>query len=679
MAMIQVRSFVKNQWVMPQNDGNFIASPINGKVIAHCNSGNLDMASLVDYARNVGGKNLRRHSFYQRAMMLKALAGYLHENRKALYPLSWQTGATQKDSLVDIDGGISTLFVFASKGRRELADCKILTDGGLEMLSRSGNFVGQHIWVPRTGVAVHINAFNFPVWGMLEKFAPAFLAGMPIIVKPASSTCYLTELCVKIMLQSKILPEGALQLIAGGAQNLLDYLQSQDVVSFTGSAVTGNQLRTHQVVIANSVRFIAEQDSLNAAILGQDSDPESAEFQQMLRETVRELTVKAGQKCTAMRRLLLPETYFAAFSDALQAKLRQIIVGDPHDKNTMMGPLVSYQQKQDMLQIITQLTGETEKIFGGGELALNGDDSDAEKGAFMAPMLLYCAFPDQAKLVHEIEAFAPVATMMPYRDPGHAALLANRGGGSLVVSVFTKNADLAREFVLESACYHGRIYFANGITGKEATGHGSPLPHLVHGGPGRAGGGEELGGLRGLHPYLQRTAIQGNPDLITAIAENWVAGSEYITEGAHPFRLYFEDLRIGKTYLSPKREITMADIEKFADFTGDKFYAHLDEVAAKANPFFEGRVAHGYLLLSFAAGLFVDPEPGPVLANYGIDNLRFTQPVYPGESIWVALTVKTKDNRTDEYGEVRWHVAMFNDKQEQVASYELLTMNAKAG
>ncbi len=674
--MKQIKSYIEGRWFSPQTQEAVILSPVDGTEFGYCGTDEIEMANVVAYARDVGAKNLRETTFYERAMRLKSLATYLQSHRQMLYPQSYYTGATHKDSMIDIDGGISTLFVYASKGRRQLPDNHVIAEGAMERLSREGNFVGQHIQVPRNGVAIQINAFNFPVWGMLEKFAPTFLAGMPMIVKPATVTCYLTEMCVRLMLKSELLPAGCLQLICGNTKDLLTHTISQDVISFTGSAETANKIKSDPHLLENNIRFIAEQDSLNASVLGLDAKPESDEFQQMLREAVREITAKSGQKCTAMRRIFVPEKSINAFMEQLKQKLKTIKIGAPSNKDVQMGCLVSQAQLKNVNDVINQLLGEAERFLGDEPLELHGDE-DMSKGAFMSPNLLYHPDPDNGDLVHKLEAFGPVATIMPYRDTAHAAKLANKGGGSLVTSLFTKSPDIAREFTYIAASYHGRIYFANGITGKQATGHGSPMPHMVHGGPGRAGGGEELGGLRGMNHYLQRTAIQGNPDIVSAVSGKWMPGGTQITEGAHPFRLYLEELTIGKTFLSGERKITRQDIGKFAEFTGDKFYAHLDEEMAKTNPFFEGRVAHGYLLVSFAAGLFVDPDPGPVLANYGLDNLRFTQPVYPGETIRVELSVMTIDGRNPEYGEVRWYVAIINNKDEQVASYELLTMNSK--
>ena len=670
MTMIEVKSYANGKWLQPGPSANAIISPIDGVEFARCGDSATDFAEMAHYARETGGKALREMTFHDRAHRLKALAVYLNERRDELYKLSFLTGATQNDAMIDIDGGISTVFVFSSKGRREMPDARVYRDGQLEQLSRKGNFLGQHICTPLLGVGVHINAFNFPVWGMLEKLAPTLLAGVPAIVKPATQTSFLTQACFQMMIESKIFPEGSMQLIAGGVGDLFDHLGTQDVVSFTGSAKTAGLLKSHAAFNQRGARFLAEQDSLNATILAQDCEEGSEEFGLCVREVVREMTTKAGQKCTAIRRIIVPENMIEAFGAALQEKLVKISIGDPHDKNNRMGALVSHGQKTDVLEKVELLSKEAELVFG------SADQYSDDKGAYLSPMLLSCDDPDNASNIHAVEAFGPVATMMPYRDKEHAIEIANRGEGSLVASIFTNDGDTAREFVEGAAAWHGRLYFANRHTGKDGTGHGSPLPHLIHGGPGRAGGSEEMGGVRGVMHYMQRTAIQGNPDLISAITGVWIRGSEQIHQGPHPFRMTFGELPIGKTFISDTREVTLDDIEHFASFTGDNFYAHMDEEAAKANPFFPGRVAHGYLLLSFAAGLFVDPEPGPVLANFGLDNLRFLKPVSPGDNIHVRLSAKEKTNRNDEYGEVRWDVELFNQDDEPVASYELLTMNA---
>ena len=675
MTIMQISSFAAGEWIAPGAGARPIASAITGDTIAEAGNRGLDVQSMLDHAREVGGPALRRMTFHDRARMLKALAAYLSDRKQPLYDLSFDTGATQKDHLIDIDGGIGTMFVFASKGRREMPDAHVYLDGGVEQLSRSGSFLGQHICTPLQGVAVHINAFNFPVWGMLEKLAPTLLAGVPAIVKPATATSYVTEAAVRMMLDSGLLPEGALQFIAGGTGDLLDRLGCQDVVSFTGSASTALSLRSTPNILRNSVRFVAEQDSLNASILGPDAVPETPEFDLFVKEVVREMTAKAGQKCTAIRRIIVPKGQVDAVNAAISAKLARTTIGDPRDADTRMGALVSADQRADVLEKAAIIGTEAERVFGDPEnFEVHGADRD--KGAFLPPMLFCCRDPDAAEKVHETEAFGPVSTVMGYRDIGHAIEIANRGQGSLVASVITHDRAVAREIAMGAGAYHGRIYFNNRDSMKDSTGHGSPLPHMVHGGPGRAGGGEEMGGVRGVMHYMQRTAIQGSPDILSAVGETWMPGAREIEGPAHPFTRRLGDLQVGETLYTEPREITLEDIEHFAAFTGDTFYAHMDEEAAAANPFFPGRVAHGYLLLSFAAGLFVEPAPGPVLANTGLDGLRFEKPVSPGDSIKVRLTVKRKTKRTDDYGEVRWHVTVTNQDDETVAEYELLTMNA---
>lgn len=674
MGIQQIRSFAAGKWVAPDSAARPIESAITGEVIAQAGNDGLDVASMLAYAREKGGPALRSMTFHDRARMLKALATHLNENKQALYDISFDTGATLSDHRIDVDGGIGTMFVFSSKGRRELPDAKIYLDGELEQLGRAGTFMGRHVCVPLQGVAVHINAFNFPVWGMLEKLAPTLLAGVPAIVKPATASCYVTERCVAMMLDTGLLPEGALQMVAGGIGDMLDRVGAQDVVSFTGSAATALKLRSNPVLLENAVRFLAEQDSLNASILGPDAGPESEEFDLFIKEAAREITVKAGQKCTAIRRILVPQRQEQAVIEALSARLAKTTVGDPRLEDVRMGALVSGAQKKDVLEKVAVIASEAERVFGDpDDFSPTGEGTG--NGAFLPPMLFHCADPDKAVGIHSTEAFGPVSTVMGYRDLDHAIELANRGQGSLVASVITRDGDVARQMVLGAAAWHGRLYFNNRDSMKESTGHGSPMPHLVHGGPGRAGGGEELGGIRGVMHYMQRTAVQGSPDILTAIGGKWVPGASEIKGPAHPFTRKFTELEIGETINTPAREISLADIEHFAEFTGDTFYAHMDEEAAAANPFFPGRVAHGYLLLSFAAGLFVQPDPGPVLANTGLDNLRFMKPVEPGDSIKVRLTVKAKTRRNEEYGEVRWHVTLTNQDDETVAEYELLTMN----
>ncbi len=673
--MRDIQSFAAGEWLAPGAGARNIASAITGEVIAQAGNDALDVQAMLGFARDHGGPALRAMTFHDRARMLKALALHLMEHKQALYDLSYDTGATLSDHKIDVDGGIGTMLVFASKGRREMPDAHVYLDGAPEQLGRDGQFMGRHICTPLQGVAVHINAFNFPVWGMLEKLAPTLLAGVPAIVKPATATCYVTEHCVRLMLDSGLLPKGALQLVSGGLGDMLDHLDCQDAVAFTGSADTALKLRSNPVLLQNSVRFTSEQDSLNASVLGPDATPGTPEFDLFVKEVQREMTAKAGQKCTAIRRIMVPHAQIDAVIAALSERLAKTTIGDPRNESTRMGALVSNSQKRDVLEKVALLSAEAERVFGDPDnFTVKGADKD--KGAFLPPMLFHCADPDKAERVHDTEAFGPVSTLMPYRDLPHATQLLNRGQGSLVASIITNDGEVARELTMGSAAFHGRLYFNNRTSMKEATGHGSPLPHMVHGGPGRAGGGEELGGIRGVMHYMQRTAVQGSPDILTAIGKQWVPGAQEITDRDHPFTRRFTELDLGETFYSKSREVSLVDIETFANFTGDTFYAHMDDEAAAANPFFPGRVAHGYLLLSFAAGLFVQPDPGPVLANTGLDNLRFLEPVSAGDSMKVRLTVKHKTPRNEEYGEVRWHVTLTNQREEAVAEYDLLTMNA---
>ncbi len=672
--MLRPHSYACGKWIAPGDMALDITGPVTGRTIAQAGGSTLDMQAMLDHARLVGGPALRAMGFHDRARLLKALAAYLDAHKDQLYALNSLTGATRRDGWVDIDGGIGTMGLFAAKGRREMPDGQVYVDGEVEQLSRKGTFLGQHIAVPLQGVAVQINAFNFPVWGMLEKLAPAILAGMPSIVKPATQTCYLTEACLRLIIDSGILPEGTVQLIIGRTDDLLDRLGVQDVVAFTGSADTALKLRGNPALMRHSTRFMAEQDSLNASILGPDAGADSAEFALFIKEAVTEITTKAGQKCTATRRLIVPAAMMGAVGAALSAKLAEITVGNPASDSVRMGALASHAQKADVLARLTQLQTEA-RLIHGDPAQMTLVDADPEQ-AFVPPMLLACDDPDAARIVHEVEAFGPLSTLMPYRDTAHAAALANRGGGSLVSSLFTADPAVARSIVLDSAAWHGRIYINNATSAAEATGHGAPLPHMIHGGPGRAGGGEELGGIRAVLHYMQRSAIQGSPDMLSAITGTWVPGSAQNKGPQHPFQRTFTEIQIGETIHTDPRTVSLEDIEHFAHFTGDTFYAHMDEDAARANPFFPGRVAHGYLLLSFAAGLFVQPDPGPVLANTGLNSLSFQKPVSPGDSIRVALTCKRKTRRTDSYGEVAWNATLTNQNEEQVAQYELLTMVA---
>ena len=670
-----LHSYTHNRWIAPDGAKTPIRSAVTGEPVAETGTTVRDFASMLDHARRVGGPPLRAMTFHARARMLKALAEAVMARKEELYDLSFDTGATRTDGWIDIEGGAGTFFAYSSKGRRELPDDTLVTEGPVEPLSKRGTFAGQHVLVPLQGVAVHINAFNFPVWGMFEKLGPTLLAGVPAIVKPATASAYVAEAAFRILVDADLLPKGALQLIIGPVGDLFDHLTGQDVVSFTGSASTAEKLQRHPVIARESVRFIAERDSLNAAVLAPDAAPGSPEFDLFVREIVREMTVKAGQKCTAIRRAFVPAPAMDATESALAKALSSIVVGDPRADGVKMGPLVSLSQRDDVREKIGELSAEAKVVFGDPARVetRGGDDT---KGAFLSPVLLRCDNPHEARRVHECEPFGPVATLLPYRDLSDAVALVNRGNGSLVMSLFTYDPAAAREVISGAGAFHGRLLVVDRDCAKESTGHGSPLPPLVHGGPGRAGGGEEMGGLRGVFHYMQRIAVQGSPRMLSGITRSWMSGAPEHREGPHPFRLNFSEIEPGKTWEAGPREITLDDIEHFARFTGDNFYAHMDEKAAAANPFFGGRVAHGYLLLAFAAGLFVDPAPGPVLANYGLDNLRFVKPVKPGDSLRVRLTVKSKTPRKSEYGEVRWAVLLTNQAGETVATYELLTMNA---
>ncbi len=671
---MQLESFVQGRWQASEHKAVALRDATTGEVIAQASSEGIDFAAALDHARRIGGTNLRRLTFHERAAALKALAKYLTDCKEEFYHLSFATGATRSDAWIDIDGGISTLFVYASKGTRELPNSHVYVEGATEALSKTGTFVGQHICVPLEGAAVHINAFNFPVWGMLEKLAPALLAGVPAIVKPATSTSYLTELVFRRIVESGLLPEGAVQLICGSVGDLFDHLESQDVVSFTGSASTARSLRQHREVIDHSVRFVAETDSINSSLLGPDVSVSTPEFDLFVREVVREMTAKAGQKCTAIRKAIVPAERAGEVVDALQSALAKIVVGDPRLENVRMGPLASLGQRREVLEQVRKLRGDAELIAGDPD-RLEPAGADRERGAFVPPMLLLCSNPANARAIHSVEAFGPVCTVMPYRDVDEAIALARRGDGSLAGSVFTADDAVAARLVLGLAPYHGRVLVVNRHCAKESTGHGSPLPHLVHGGPGRAGGGEEMGGIRGVLHYMQRTAVQGTPDVIGAVTGRWIRGGTQRDPGAHPFRKPFASLTVGDTFNSAEREVTVEDIERFAELSGDHFYAHMDEHAAARNPLFGGRVAHGYFLVAAAAGLFVEPAYGPVLANYGIDGLRFTKPVKPGDRIKVRLTCKEKSLRIGQgYGEVRWDTEITNQRGETVANYDVLTM-----
>lgn len=673
---MKLQNFARNEWFTAKDEGRILTSAVDGTPIASITSSGLDFRAMLEYARGTGGPNLRRHTFHERANMLKALAKQLATHKQEFYELSTSTGATHADSWIDIDGGISTLFVYSSKGRREMPNDTVYLDGAPEMLSKNGTFVGQHICTPRLGAAVHINAFNFPCWGMLEKLAPTFLAGVPAIVKPASSTAYLTELVFRRMIDSGILPEGSVQLVCGGVGDLFDYLGSQDIVAFTGSKSTAEKLQAHPLIVSESVRFTAETDSLNASILGPDATPDTPEFELFIREVVREMTSKVGQKCTAIRRIIAPSALAADVVRALSSALGEVRIGNPAHRDVGMGALASLDQREEVRARVRDLSGEASVVYGNRD-DFEVVDADIEKGAFFMPTLLHCERPLSASAVHRVEAFGPVSTVLPYANLDEAIELARLGNGMLAGSIVTNDNDVARELVLGTAAWHGRMLVVNRHCAAESTGHGSPLPHLVHGGPGRAGGGEELGGVRGVLHYMQRTAVQGSPDTVAAIGHRWIRGGAETESAVHPFRKTFEKLAIGDSLHTASRQVTLDDINQFAEFTGDRFYAHTDEDAAKKNPFFDGRVAHGYLIVSFAAGLFVHPDFGPVLANYGLDELRFARPVNYGDTLKVRLTCKQKTLREGSgYGEVRWDTEVTNQDDDIVASYDVLTMVA---
>ena len=674
----QLRNYAMGQWVEGTGKAVELVHAVTGETIAAASSGGLDFKGMAEYARNIGGPPMRALTFHERAARLKAVAKHLMERKDAFYALSAATGATKTDSWVDIEGGIGTLFAYSSRGRREFPNETFHVEGPVEPLSKGGTFVGRHIAVPLEGVAIQINAFNFPVWGMLEKMAPALLAGVPCIVKPATSTSYLTEAVFREIVASGILPEGAIQLICGSAGDLLSHVTEQDAVAFTGSASTGQMLKAGDAVMRHSVRFNMEADSLNCCILGPDAAPGTDEFDLFIKEVVREMTTKAGQKCTAIRRTMVPENMTEDVINALRARLAKTVVGDPSVEGVRMGPLASRGQVRDVHAAAARIHQATELVYGGAD-TLEVVGADREKGAFFAPMLMYSPDPFTRSEPHDIEAFGPVNTVMPYKTIGDAVELARRGRGSLVGSVVTADAATARQIVLGVAPFHGRLLVLDRTSAKESTGHGSPLPNLVHGGPGRAGGGEELGGARGVLHYMQRTAVQGSPTMITAITREWTKGAAEQAGDVHPFRKTFDVLEVGDTLISGTRTITLDDVVNFANLSGDKFYAHMDDEAARAHGVFTGRVAHGYFIVSAAAGLFVDPALGPVLANYGLENLRFTKPVYPGDTIGVRLTVKRKTAKDTPpggvpQGVVEWDVEVRNQDGDAVAVYSIMTL-----
>ena len=675
-----LQSYIGGRWIGRQ-PAQALRSAVNGRTVFHTHAEPLDFGEVVQHARRVGGPALLALDFQARAERLKALAKYLGEHKEQLYAVSAHTGATRADGWVDIEGGSGTLLAYAALGSNELPSGNLLHEGPAFALSRKGGFAGSHILVPRGGVAVHINAFNFPVWGLLEKLAPALLAGMPCIAKPATATSYLTEAAVRLILQSGLLPEGALQLVIGATGDLLDRLDGQDVLTFTGSADTAAKLRVNANLVRHSIPFNAEADSLNCAILADDVSPDDAEFELFIQEVAREITVKAGQKCTAIRRAIVPRRHLDAVTEKLRARLAQVTVGDPAADGVRMGPLASHAQQADVAERVALLRQDAELVFDGNA-GFTPMGEGATDGAFYASMLLACHQPLDSDAVHDIEAFGPVSTLMPYNGIDEALALARRGQGSLVATLVTRSPQLAARMIPALAAWHGRLHILDAVSAVESTGHGSPLPQLKHGGPGRAGGGEELGGLRAVKHYLQRAALQGSPAMLSAVTGEFVRGAPVIETSTHPFRRHFEDLQIGESLLTHRRTVGEADLINFGGISGDYFYMHFDEEAAKASPFGQ-RIAHGYFVLSAAAGLFVSPAPGPVLANYGLDTLRFVKPVGIGDTIQARLTCKRKIDRNKKdasgqgQGVVAWDVEISNQRGELVASYDILTLVAK--
>jgi oxepin-CoA hydrolase/3-oxo-5,6-dehydrosuberyl-CoA semialdehyde dehydrogenase len=673
----RLENFVKGRWVSGGGTATDLFHAVTGEKIAEASSNGVDFAGMVEYARRVGGPALRKMTFHQRALMLKAMAQRLMELKEDFYLVSAATGATRGDSWIDIEGGIGTFFAYASRGRREFPNETFYIDGPPEPLSKGGTFIGRHICVPIEGVAAHINAFNFPVWGMLEKLAPTLLAGVPAIVKPATITSYLAESVFRAMIDARIFPDGAIQLICGSAGDLLDHLDEQCAVAFTGSAPTGRMLKTSKGIVERNVRFNMEADSLNYSMLGPDAAPGTPEFDLFVKEVVREMTAKAGQKCTAIRRTLVPESALQDVISAIGKRLDSTTVGDPAIDGVRMGPLAGRAQVTEVRKSVDAIARAAELVHGNlDDFAVVG--ADRQRGAFFPPLLFYAREPLTAQAPHDVEAFGPVNTVMPYRTVDDAIELAKKGRGSLVGSLFTADDRVARDVVMGTAAYHGRLMLVNRDSAKESTGHGSPLPHLVHGGPGRAGGGEEMGGVRGVLHYMQRTALQGSPTTLMHIVNEYMPGAARTTGPVHPFRKYFDDLSVGDALVTARRTVTEADIVNFAGISGDFFYAHMDDIAARES-LFEKRVAHGYFVLSAAAGLFVDPAPGPVLANYGLESLRFVKPVYPGDTIQATLTVKqktAKEPKPDQppQGVVAWDVDVKNQTGESVAVYTILTL-----
>ena len=678
--MRNYENYALGKWIKGDGEGIPLFNAINGEQIGTAGSKGLDFSDMMDYARKTGGPALRRMTFQERGLMLKKLALYLHSIKKKFYPISFLTGATKIDSWIDIEGGIGNLFTNASL-RRQFPDLPYHVEGSAAPLSKNGTFIGHHIMVPKQGVAIHINAFNFPIWGMLEKIAVNLMAGVPAIVKPATITSYLTEVMVREIIDSGILPEGSIQLICGSARGILDDVTSEDIVTFTGSASTGQMLKSHPKLIEEAVPFNMEADSLNCSVLGEDAIPGTAEFDLFIKEVQREMTVKAGQKCTAVRRIIVPEKLVEDVQIELGKRLSKTIIGDPTVEGVRMGSLAGKEQLTEVTEKVKQLAQSQDIVFGSlEEFEVVG--ADKNKGSFISPILFLNNDPFNKIDCHNIEAFGPVSTILPYKNIDEAIKLARMGKGSLVCSIITNDMKIAEEFVVGAASMHGRILVLNESCSKESTGHGSPMPLLTHGGPGRAGGGEEMGGIRGIKHYLQRTAIQGHPTTITNLTKQYQVGAKQNTKGPHTFRKHFEEIEIGDTVITDKHTVTLDDIENFAELSGDKFYAHMDENSLDGTIFTE-RVAHGYFIMSKAAGLFVDPPKGPVLLNYGIDECRFTKPVYPGMTVGVRFTAKEKisqEKRDEEdiaKGIVKFLVDVYDDEGETVMLATILTMIRK--
>ena len=681
--MTKLENYITGRWMTGDGDGQPLYNAATGAIITHASSKGIDFKAAIAYAREKGNPALRKMTFHERGRMLRALALHLRTKLDTFYAISYQTGATKADSWIDIEGGIGNLFANASL-RRKFPDETFCIDGEALPLSKSNTFMGQHILVPKEGVAIHINAFNFPVWGMLEKIAVNLLAGIPAIVKPATITSYLTEAVMREIAASGILPDGALQLICGSAGDLLDHVGSQDVVTFTGSASTGLMLKSHPGILGECVPFNMEADSLNCIVLGNDVHPGSPEWDIFIKEIRKEMTVKAGQKCTAIRRIFVPENKMEDVWKAVGQSLSQTSIGNPLNEKVRMGPLAGKGQRDEVKAQVHKLLAASQVVYGSLD-SVTVIDADAQTGAFMSPLLLVNTQPFSSREVHEVEAFGPVSTIMPYKNTDEAIALSKLGKGSLCSSIVTADYAVAREYVLGAGTHHGRILVLNNECAKESTGHGSPLPLLVHGGPGRAGGGEEMGGIRGVKHYMQRVAVQGSPSVITAITNVYQPYAKGNIESIHPFRKYFEELKVGDQLITDKRTITSKDINDFADLSGDHFYAHKTNTDF-SDTMFERQVAHGYFILSAAAGLFVDgPEPGPVLLNYGIDELRFTKPVYPGATIYIRFTCKEKTSQEQKEatdiprGIVRWLVEILDETDEHVGVATILTMVRKHG